>query len=426
VGSEPILYVNYNASPAGKTLFVQTRSVQYMPNIGNDSSEPSSDRVIICGAGIAGLTLAWWLDRTGWDVLVLEVAPELRDEGYPIELIGSGPDVAERMGILPQLKDEQYSFSEIENVNPRGVREFKFDFAQLSNDRTLALMRPELVRTLHAALSDDVEIRYELTIDSIQQDNSSVTVRLSDGTMERASFLVGADGTHSRVRELLFGDEDQFLRYLGYQTAAFMFEDEAVWQKLNGTSTHFTAPNRMAACYPLRDNTLAAYFVYRTPIQEQPDDICTTLRRTYREFEWGIPEILDHCEETDNIYYDQVAQVELPRWTKSRVTLLGDACQAVSLIAGKGASLAMGGAYVLAHELRQSGPVEEAFAKYQSRMQPKVEKEQASAREGAKWLVPPSQRFLTIQNLTFKAAQYPGGGHLIGRLIGPGTESIVK
>lgn len=401
-------------------------SSQFMPNVENRSSKPADNKVIICGAGIAGLTLAWWLDRAGWEVLVLEVAPELRDEGYPIDLMGSGPDVVERMGIRSQLEAAQYSISKFENANKRDEQESLLEGPDWWDDDILTLMRPELVRTLHAALSDDIEIRYELTVDVIQQNRSSVTVCLSDGTTERASFLVGADGIHSRVRELTFGDEHQFLRPLGYHTAAFIFENESMCQQLSRTYNHFNAPNKIVACLPLQDGRLATYFIYRTPTQEQPDDICTTLRRIYREFEGAVPVVLDHCEDTDNIYHDHVSQVEVPRWTNGRVTLLGDSCQAVSLIAGRGASLAMGSAYVLAYELRQNGPVEEAFAKYESHMRPKIENVQTTTRKNVKWLVPPSQQFRTLQKLMFQVTQYPGGGLVDKLLFRQGTESVIE
>ena len=78
------------------------------------------------------------------------------------------------------------------------------------------------------------------------------------------------------------------------------------------------------------------------------------------------------------LYYDQVAQIEMPNWTRGRVALLGDACQAVSLLAGQGASLAVAAAYVLGTELRRTPTVPEALARYRSRLAPVVAEKQAA------------------------------------------------
>lgn len=56
--------------------------------------------VLISGAGIAGLTLAFWLQRSAHELTVVEKSPSLRDEGYMIDFFGLGYDVSERMGLL--------------------------------------------------------------------------------------------------------------------------------------------------------------------------------------------------------------------------------------------------------------------------------------------------------------------------------------
>ncbi|WP_248909139.1 FAD-dependent monooxygenase [Halocatena marina] len=400
-----------------------------MGNGATEETQQTEGSVIICGAGIAGLTLAWWMDRIGWDVLVLEIASGLRDEGYMIDFLSSGYDVAERMDLIHRLEEVQQPVSEVVNVNENGERVSEMDyelFRQLQNGRLLALMRGDLERELHAALSDDVEIRYGLTVDEVQQDEQAVDVTLSDGTRESVELLVGADGIHSRVRELVFGDESQYLRYLKYHTGAFIFEDESIRRKLDGQFQNLTVPNRTIGCYPLQDGTLATFFVHRTPNAERPPSPYETLKQRYGDLDWIVPELLEHCTDVDSIYYDQVAQIELPRWSKGRVTLVGDACQAVSLLAGQGASLAMGGAYVLAQKLRDDGPIEERLNRYESHMKPEIQEKQAAGRRAAKWLFPPSQWHITVRDTALKVARYPGGSHLLKPVLKMGTESVVN
>jgi 2-polyprenyl-6-methoxyphenol hydroxylase-like FAD-dependent oxidoreductase len=117
---------------------------------------------------------------------------------------------------------------------------------------------------------------------------------------------------------------------------------------------------------------------------------------------------LRHRPPGRGLYYDQVAQIEMDGWTRGPVTLVGDACQAVSLMAGQGASMALGGAYVLADELRRGGPVAAAAARYEQRIRPFVRAKQHAGRRTARWLVPFSRRGIAARRLLLAAARLPG------------------
>jgi 2-polyprenyl-6-methoxyphenol hydroxylase-like FAD-dependent oxidoreductase len=386
-------------------------------------------RVIICGAGIAGLSLAWWLDRDGWDVLVIERAPGLRDEGYMIDFLGSGYDVAELMGLIPRLEEIHYPIPEIMYVDRNGRRVAGLEyglFHRLQDGRLLSFMRGDLERVLFEELPESVEVRFDLTIDEVQLGEEHVEVLLTDGEWQRADLLVGADGIHSRVRELVFGDENRFLRPLGFHTAAYIFEDGDLRKDLGGDFRMLSAPNRQVGLYPIRDGRVASFFVHRVPDNALPSSYCEELERVYGELGWIVPDALRHCRDHSGIYYDQVAQVEMFRWSQGRVTLVGDACQAVSLLAGQGASMAMGGAYLLAQELRAHGPVPERLAGYEARLRPVIERKQAAGRRTADWLVPPSQWRITARKAILRLAGLPGLSWLLRPVLASGTESVVQ
>ncbi|ODR79864.1 hypothetical protein BG842_04970 [Haladaptatus sp. W1] len=403
-----------------------------MVDFTNNTAEKTQQKegnIIICGAGIAGLTLAWWMERNGWDVLVIEIAPELRTGGYLIDFMGAGYDVAERMDLLHQIKKAEQPIPEVVNVNEDGDRVSEMDyelFREVENGRLLSLMHGDLEQKLYDALSDEVEIRYDLTIDEVEQDDQGLEIILSDGTRERADLLVGADGIHSRVRDLVFGEESRYLRYMGYQTASFIFEDEEVRKKLGGQCQMLTVPRRTVGVYPLQNGKLATFLVHQTSDEERPASPCDTLKRQYGDLDWIVSGILKHCDEVDSIYYDQVAQIEIPHWSRGRVALVGDACGAPSLLAGQGASLAMAGAYVLAQKLCEEDPIEDCLSQYEEYMMPEVQKKQADGRRTAKWLFPSSQWYITVRNLGLKLARIPGGSRLLKPVLGSGTESIVK
>jgi 2-polyprenyl-6-methoxyphenol hydroxylase-like FAD-dependent oxidoreductase len=74
-----------------------------------------TNTILVCGAGIAGPTLAYWLKRAGFAPTVLERAPALRSSGYVIDFWGLGYDIAEKMVLLPWLLREGYHVRELRN-----------------------------------------------------------------------------------------------------------------------------------------------------------------------------------------------------------------------------------------------------------------------------------------------------------------------
>jgi 2-polyprenyl-6-methoxyphenol hydroxylase-like FAD-dependent oxidoreductase len=101
-----------------------------------------------------------------------------------------------------------------------------------------------------------------------------------------------------------------------------------------------------------------------------------------------VPDVLAHCPPAGALYYDQVAQIDMPQWSTGHVVLVGDACQAVSLLAGQGASLAVAGAHLLADELAGASDVPEALRRYHARLAPAVAAKQAAGRRTAEWFCP--------------------------------------
>lgn len=367
---------------------------------------------------MAGLTAAWCLDRQGWEVLVVERMPGPRGAGYMIDFQGPGYEVAERMGLLPALRRVHRPIPGINYVDGDGRAVARLDYAlfdRLQRGRLISLMRGDLERVLLDALPGRVEIRYGRSIDAVEPAATHVDVVLTDGADERADLLIGADGIHSRVRELVFGAEHRFLRPLGLHTAAYVMSDARLAAALCGSFSLMSVPDRLAGLYPVDGSTLAAFLAHRTTDQTLPPSPCAELRRVYGDLGWLVPEALSHCDDAA-VYYDHVAQVAMPRWTRGRVVLVGDACQAVSLLAGQGASLAMAGSYALAAELDR-GPIDPALARYHARMKPMVERRQAAGRRLAGWVVPPNRRRIAARNIALRTAAHPGFSRLLRPLL---------
>lgn len=357
-------------------------------------------KVLISGAGIAGLASAHRLRVLGHEVVVLERAAGPRTTGYMIDFFGPGYDAAERMGVLPRLEEAGYRVEEAAYVDRRGrrVAGLRFDrLARAVDGRLLSIMRPDLERVLREDLPAGVTLRFGAGVVGVEDSATGVTARLSDGSTVSGDLLVGADGVHSTVRRLVFGDGH--LRHLGFHTAAFTFDDPEIHALVAGRFCVTDTVGRQVGFYGLRDGRVAAFTVHRTTSPDLPDDPRAAVVEAYGSLGWVVPRALARCPA--EIYYDQVAQVELPRWSSGRVVLVGDACGAVSLLAGQGASLGIGGAYVLADHL-------DDLAAYERAWRPVVVDKQQVARSGARWFLPSSPRRLWARRVAMRLSNLPG------------------
>ncbi|SDH95281.1 2-polyprenyl-6-methoxyphenol hydroxylase [Sinosporangium album] len=384
-------------------------------------------RTLICGAGIAGLTLAWWLRRRGGEVVLVEKSPAPRPDGYMMDFFGSGYDVAERMGLLGALREVSADIGGLDFLDPAGRRGGGLAytaFRRMLHGRVLSLMRGDLERVLRAAC--DAEIRYGTSVAGFTDRPDGVEVATTDGAARRFDLLVGADGIHSTIRAQLFGPEERFLRPLGFHTGSYLFEDRALADRLGRRFAMVAAPGRQAGLYPAGGGRLAASLIH-ADTGPLPADPRGRVLEAYAGMGELVDEVLPYCPVDP--YYDHVAQVRLPGWHRGRVVLLGDACGAVSLMAGQGSSMAMGGAYVLAEELASgegSGGAVGAAARYERRMAPFVADKQAIGRSTARWMVPARKWEIAVRNKVMGLSDLPGGPLLLGASMRSLARSVVS
>lgn len=385
-------------------------------------------RILVSGAGIAGLTAAFWLNRSGHDLTIVEKSPALRDGGYMIDFVASGYDVSEKMGILDKLAEIHYPISRVSFLDGVGREKFSISypaFRQLFDNRHFNFMRGELERVLHSEIADTVPIKFGTTIQSLTFEQKQVCAELSDGTSAYYDLVVGADGVHSRVRQLVFGEERGFERLLGYHTAAFILDQSPQSFALDNAFYTMTVPGRQFGVYPIRGDRVATFFIHKAdwPIRDLSSNAAREeLRRTYGDLKWIVPEILKGSESAE-IYFDEVSQIEMPGWSHSSVVLVGDACQCVSLAAGQGASLAMAGGYLLAREIAKSPEnIALALSQYEQEMKPAVWKKQRAGRRVVKWFFPDNRLRLAVRDSVMRLAASSFGRYFLKRFLA--TKSI--
>lgn len=377
--------------------------------------------ILISGAGIAGLSLAYWLNQFGFQASIVEKSPDLSREGYMIDFYGSGFDVAEKMGILDALRERHYPMSELAYVDNEGHKR-----AALAIDKLRALldyrhfnfMRGDLAQVLHKTIQDDVPIHFDCTIQQLAQQPDGVQVTLSDGSEHTYDLVLGADGIHSQVRELLWGGESQFENYLGYIVTCSIIDNF-----LGDTRAFYThlEPGKQAAVYAIRGDRLATFFIFQSPrlhLHGRSQQF-GAVKSEFGGMGWIVPTLLDKMETAENFYFDTTSQIQMAPWHQGRVALVGDACQCLTLVAGQGASMAMAGAYLLATALRDGdGDYARAFAAYQAELKPEIEQRQVQAQKFASAFVPGSRLGIWLTYAYLKLAFLPGFRSLLLKQVG--------
>ncbi|WP_431930032.1 FAD-dependent oxidoreductase [Nonomuraea jabiensis] len=367
-------------------------------------------RAIIIGAGIAGLAAALKLSQLGWDTLILERAPARRSGGYAVTFGGIGHDGAERLGILPDLKAKAFATAELAYHKPSGERRFALDrdtIAATTGPRSLTILRGDLETVLYDKVRDHTEIRFATTLTHIDQDQRTVRVTLTDGTIEEADLLIGADGLHSATRALLFGPEQDFLLDLDHKVAVYML-DRRPAAIAPGTTATLSSKGRTAAVISIGDGRNVAFFGYRAGHARPGEDVATQLGRVYGDLGWVIPETLAGLQRADSVYFDTISQVVAPRWSTGRVVLLGDAAWCVTLFAGYGSSLAVGGADLLGTSLADHpGDIPAALTTWEARLRPEVTAKQKLGRRVKGVYAPANPVVLWLTQLPLRLATLP-------------------
>jgi 2-polyprenyl-6-methoxyphenol hydroxylase-like FAD-dependent oxidoreductase len=369
--------------------------------------------ILISGASIAGPTLAYWLRRYGFHPTVVERAPAPRPGGQAVDLRGAARGVADRMGILDQVRQGHVGTRGMAYVDAANRRLASMP-ADLLGDSggaiaELEILRGDLVDILYQATRNEVEYVFDDVVTGLAPGDDGVQVTFQRGQPRRFDLVVGADGLHSGVRTLAFGPESAFVRHLGAYVASFTTANHL---DLEGWELLYNVPGKTAGMYPTRQGsrTTAIFFFASPPLAYDRHDLRQQKQLLAEAFAgegWEVPHLLEAMWRAPEVYFDSVSQVHLDRWSAGRVALVGDAAYGPSPMAGVGTSLALVGAYVLAGELAAAaGDHTTAFGRYETELRDYVRKGQKLAKGNAIGLIPRSRNQIRMRNLFIRLLPY--------------------
>ncbi|TDW17311.1 FAD-dependent monooxygenase [Kribbella kalugense] len=370
--------------------------------------------VLIAGASIAGPALAYWLDRYGFEVTVVEKSAAVRGGGYAIDIRGTARDVVDRMGLLPQLRKAHVDTQRISFVDADGALIAAIQPESITGGTEgldLEVRRGDLADALYLPIQDKVEFIFGDSIAQLDDRGDSVDVVFDSGIRRTFDLVIGADGLHSNVRRLVFGPEEEFHSYQGYAFAGFTLANDF---GLSHEGVSWNVAGRAAVLYAHEpSDPVHGFLTFR--VDEPPYDAFRDpeaqrelVAATFPDPGWQVPRLVAAMREADDLFFDVVSQIHMPTWSRGRVGLVGDAAYATSFMSGQGSSVSLVGAYVLAGELATHADHAEAFAAYEERIRTFVEDNQALVEVGKQVVAPGTQEALDARNTELRAASMTG------------------
>jgi salicylate hydroxylase len=335
----------------------------------------SSSSIIVIGGGIGGLTTALALLQRGFDVVVYEQAPVLREVGAGVQIGSNGTRVLYALGLEQPLRAVQ--------VLPpqRQLRHWRtgqtWDWITLGSASVARYGTPHILmhrNDLHGILVDAVRklkpdaIKLGMQCTAVTQTTDAAMALFADGERVSGAALIAADGIHSRVRQCLFGaGKPQFTGCIAWRGLVPM--DRLPPHLAQLLTTNWLGPHGHVLHYPVRRGELMNFIsiVERDDWQVESWIVAGNRDELAADFRDWHPDVHIFIDAIDTPYkWALLARGPMQRWSEGRITLLGDACHPTLPFLGQGAVMAIEDAYVVAACLaKYPDEPERAFVRYE-------------------------------------------------------------
>lgn len=356
-------------------------------------------KVLVCGSSFAGLSTAYWMNRRGYDVTVIEIAGGLKKGGTPVNIERNTVDVVKRMGLFDQVRANRITMTSMEFKNAHDVTEQGSE--REPRDDEYEIERDVLVDLLFDAIKDDVDFVFGDGVTSLKDEGDRVDVTFKRRKPGSFDLVFGCDGIHSAVRRLCFGAEAEFSHFLEAYFSITIVDRSLIRES---TTQMYNEPGKavMLNAYNGKTDIIFSFVApeeipYDYRDERQQRDL---ILEQFAGVGWRAAELIEEVKRSSTFYFDKLCQMRMPSWTKGRVALVGDAGYCASPAAGKGGSLALDGAAALADAFEKCHDDHAlAFEEYDASFRPYLEEVQADVVSfGLEMLLPRTEEAIRRRN----------------------------
>ncbi len=322
------------------------------------------ERILIVGAGMAGLTLAISLRRQGLNPDIVERQSAWPAQGAGIYLVGNAMRALDALQLADEVLRNGSAIRTQALLNERGRQLAVIDTARVWAEcgPCAGIRRAGLQNILVNALGD-AQVRFGTTVSALAQQDGAAAVRLSDGSTLVYGLVVGADGVRSSIRSHLFGNvQPRFCGQVGWRFLVTCPPSITGWTLFAGRRGVFLfipVGGGQAYCY--------ADAVVDQPFDDPLQGRLDRLRLRFASYASPVPEALAQVQSPEQIHFGAIEDILQQPWGAGSALLIGDAAHATSPNMASGAAMAFEDALVLSDLIASGRGVAEVQSDYTAR-----------------------------------------------------------